>query len=860
MILLLLPAAIGGSTVSALDAKPEQAPQGGEQFQVPERGEPRDLIRVAASDNGVRGPDLPDRIGEERRRQWLRRCPPVVFVKRHHFRPPFGIGTIIAWDIFSAGGGLYVFDPSRPEQGARPVFEPEAAAYFDRGVIFDMSVSYEADRLLFAWRACPESETDSQTTAQTRPGIAAQPASVRPLSENSSFHIFEINADGAGLRQITTGPYHDVHPLYLPDGKIAFVSTRVEAYTLCQPGPGCSLHVMDPDGSNVRRIHFGTLADHSPFVMDDGAILFTRWEYQDKSLTYPQGLWTVNPNGTRLQLFFGNTILVPAVLWQARSIPGTSNVLCTLAPHHGNPVGAVGIIDRRQGLENRFAIRNITPEIPYDPTIDREGPGDAQYPWSYRDPYPLTRDLFLVSYGGPLNGGPERYRLYLLNDQGEKAPLYEDPDIDCFNPLPLAPRKRPHRVPPIPPAREESRETGTGAFFVADVYQGMRGVERGRVKAIRVMKVVPKPCNMRGQRAYDMDPLMSRATYYAKINCGTAPVDANGSAYFTAPAESEIYFQALDADGKELCRMGSITQIMPGETQSCIGCHESRFTAPRTLRSTAAALVTGPVDLTPPPWGAGPVDFVRQVQPVFTKYCAGCHSGPNPAADLDLSDDKTRYFNMAYDGLIDRKLVHSIWLLTAPARNFLPLQTGSHVSELTKWIESGHGGAAVDDESRRRVFTWIDSNTPYYGTYEHSRPGSPGSRDAFYSGGEFAPWFQTFRGVFDANCGACHGPIGRATRDLTDSTWINLTHPEWSRVLTAPLAKTAGGRERCKEKNGKQPARFQDRSNPVYQGMLAALREGKRSLEANPRADMPGFKPKPYPRHFGRLFTGFAGP
>ncbi|HUT24839.1 MAG TPA: hypothetical protein VM492_10890 [Sumerlaeia bacterium] len=168
--------------------------------------------------------------------------------------------------------------------------------------------------------------------------------------------------------------------------------------------------------------------------------------------------------------------------------------------------------------------------------------------------------------------------------------------------------------------------------------------------------------------------------------------------------------------------------------------------------------------------------------------------------------------------------------------------------------------AASDDESRRRVFTWIDSNTPYYGTYERSRPGSPGSRDAFYSGREFAPWFQAFRRVFDANCGACHRPIGQATRDLTDSTWINLTHPEWSRVLTAPLAKAAGGRERCKEKNGKQPARFQDRSNPVYQGMLAALREGKRSLEANPRADMPGFKPKPRARDFGRLFTGFAGP
>lgn len=110
------------------------------------------------------------------------------------------------------------------------------------------------------------------------------------------------------MRQITGGPYQDIHPFYLPDGKIGFVSTRVKAYTMCQPGAACALHVAEPDGTNIRRIHFGTLADHSPYVLDNGSILFTRWEYQDKDLTYLQGLWTVNPDGTRVQLFFGNTI------------------------------------------------------------------------------------------------------------------------------------------------------------------------------------------------------------------------------------------------------------------------------------------------------------------------------------------------------------------------------------------------------------------------------------------------------------------------------------------------------------------------------------------------------------------------
>ncbi len=263
-------------------------------------------------------------------------CPAIVFVKRQHFDRPFGIGTIIGWKIYKPGGGIYICDPQQPETDAKEIFRR------DDGVIFDMSLSFDAKKLLFAWKQCAPDSRDA-------------------------FHIFEINTDGTGLRQLTKGPYNDIHPFYLPDGRIGFVSTRSECYTMCQPGAGCALHVMAPDGADIRRIHFGTLADHSPFVLDNGSILFTRWEYQDKDLTYLQGLWTVNPDGTRVQLFYGNTILEPAVIWQARPIPQTSKVLCTLAPHHGNPVGAVGIIDRSRGLENPAAITNLTPEIDYKP-------------------------------------------------------------------------------------------------------------------------------------------------------------------------------------------------------------------------------------------------------------------------------------------------------------------------------------------------------------------------------------------------------------------------------------------------------------------------------------------------------------
>jgi hypothetical protein len=751
----------------------------------------------------------------------------MAFVKRQHFDKPFGIGTIIAWDIYKPGGGICVYDPKDPQAAAREVFRR------DDGVIFDMSASFDAKKLLFAWRKC-SSKTNRKAV---------------PEEFEDCFHIYEIGVDGRGLRRITNGPYQDIHPFYLPNGKIGFVSTRVKAYTMCQPGAACALHTMEPDGTNIRRIHFGTLADHSPFVLDNGSILFTRWEYQDKDLTYLQGLWTIGPGGRRVQLFFGNTIFEPAVIWQAKPIPNTANVLCTLAPHHGNPVGAVGIIDRSMGLENPLGITNLTPEIDYNPKRNARGPGDKRYRWAYRDPYPIGEKLFVVSYGG---GGADRYRLFLINNKGRKEPLYEDPSISCFNPIPLVERAKPHSVYSGPTTDQQY-----GMFFLADVYHGLVGVERGTVKAIRVMKVIPKPCNMRGLRAYDMDPLMSRGTYYAKHCLGTVPVDENGSAYFRAPAGVELYFQALDADGKELCRMGSVTQIVAGEVQSCIGCHESRFMTPPNRAVSRKNGGREPVDITAPPWGAGPMDFVRHVQPVFDRYCLACHSGADPKAGLDLSGDKTRFFNMAYDHLTERRLVNYYWLLNqALVRSFRPLESGSRVSKLVDMIEAGHSDVDMDDDSRRRIYAWIEGNVPYYGTYEHTRPGKAGSRDAVVG----TKWFERFEQVYRRRCTHCHGKDFYAKNNGLHHTWINLSHPQWSRVLAAPLVKSAGGLELCKAKDGNKPKMFADKTDADFKTMLAAIDQGKEQLYARPRVDMPGAKPLPYPKDYAGPFTGFAGP
>ena len=98
--------------------------------------------------------------------------------------------------------------------------------------------------------------------------------------------------------------------------------------------------------------------------------------------------------------------------------------------------------------------------------------------------------------------------------------------------------------------------------------------------------------------------------------------------------------------------MGTLTQLADGEVQGCVGCHESRSSAPPGgATGLSQRLAATPDTITPPPWGEGPVDYVQLVQPVLDRYCTSCHSGPTPKGHVDLSGDRTRLFSMSYETL-----------------------------------------------------------------------------------------------------------------------------------------------------------------------------------------------------------------
>ena len=696
-----------------------------------------------------------------------------------------------------------------------------------------------------------------------------------------SFHIYEIDVtsplkDGAGgarVRQLTTGRYHDFSPAYLPDpsaspgragkagGRIVFNSTRVESFSLCQNFLACSLYTMAGDGSDIRRIEYNTLCALTPYVMDDGSILFTRWEYQDKNIFCTEALWTLAPDGSRLALYYGNTLTVPNAIYGAKQLPGTDRVICVMAAHHHPPVGGIALIDRRVGLENPAAMKVLTPEVPYRPTVGRTWrdanwrPGDKLYPWSYTDPWPITRDLFVVSYGGPMEGGPRRYRLFLMDDRGRKMPLYEDPASSCYNPVPLRPRPRPHAVPGQAPAKA----SGEGTFLVADIYQGLldKGVQRGDVKALRICTQTPKKYNTEGPRYHDHYPIIGYGSYYVKICLGSVPVGPDGTCYFRAPAGIELYFEAVDATGKEVRRMGTVTQLTDREQQSCIGCHEPRSSVMPNTAAVNRRLARPPDTIAPPSWGAVPIDFVKHVQPVFDRHCVRCHAGRSPKAGMDLSGDKTRFFNMAYMSLINRRLVDYYYINPGPTGNFPPLASGARVSRLVKVLEAGHQDVKLADEERRRIYTWIDLNCNYYGTWDMSRPHSTGGRDTWAKqapDGRWtrAGWVNELHAAADkAGCGDCHGRKGRP--QIRD-TWVNLTRPEHSRALNAHLSERAGGMGLAKPRGRRKPPAWPDTSHPDYRAMLRAIEAGMAALLARPRMDMSGAVAVPQQRDFGRTY------
>ena len=268
---------------------------------------------------------------------------------------------------------------------------------------------------------------------------------------------------------------------------------------------------------------------------------------------------------------------------------------------------------------------------------------------------------------------------------------------------------------------DNQKQAKPAALFVQDVYVGMKGIERGRVKYLRVMGALPWPWDAHGISW----ALGHKADPHRKKIYGVTKVHKDGSAYFTVPAGENIFFQALDENYMALQQMPTFINMMPGETRSCVGCHELRRKAPSPVRALPTAMKYPPQALTFQPGDKGPrmVHFAMDVQPILDKHCVGCHGGEKPKARLDLAGVPTQKYSRGYENLINRGLV-SFADCRYGSSNFVavpPLTRGSHLSKLCDQIRKDPCKAKITRTEFIRIVTWIDSNVPYYGTYRGKR-------------------------------------------------------------------------------------------------------------------------------------------
>ncbi len=538
---------------------------------------------------------------------------------------------------------------------------------------------------------------------------------------NGQWQVYERNLKNSHLRQVTHGP-KDVDcydPLYLPDGRIIFNSTSGYHGVPCIGGHDyvANLHIMDKNGGNIRRLCYDQ--DHNWYasLMPDGRVLYLRWEYTDTPHYFTRVLMRMNPDGTGQRAFYGSNSYWPNGLWYARSIPGdASKFVAIVSGHHGSTrFGELAVFDVSKGSFEADGVVQRLPGYgkPVEPVMV-DGLANGSWP-KFIHPYPLSDKYFLVS--ARLGRSAKMVGIYLVDVFDNILAIKELPGSMLLEPLPMRKIAR----PPVLPDRVQANATES-TVFIHDVHvgTGLRNVPRGVVSSLRIFQYEYGYRDYAGAGAIACD-----GPWDVRRIIGTVPVYKDGSASFIVPANSPISLQPLDAEGKALALFRSWFVGMPGETVSCIGCHEDQNVASPPTRTIASA--SRPVR--PKPW-YGPkrgFSFIREVQPVLDKYCVGCHSGTSaqqkkiPDFSFDPKDKKAyvrfgrgNRFSNSYHNLhpyVRRNGVEGDY------HPLTPLEFHADRSELIQILRKNHHGVKLDKEAWDRLITWIDLNVPFYGTW-----------------------------------------------------------------------------------------------------------------------------------------------
>ncbi len=621
-------------------------------------------------------------------------------------------------------GGIFVLEEPGKSMRCRALTEGK----LPEGAYQHLDVSYDGSRILFSFCKLNNPPKDAY---QGNPGHC--------------FDIYEVLANGNGIKPLIVSSHDDISPRYLPNGNIAFVSTRRGGYSRCGPdfAPCHTLTLSDANGANQRLISFHEVHEYDPAVMNDGRIVYTRWDYVDREASLYQQLWVTRPDGTNPMIFYGNNTFNPMATFEARAIPGSDRIMAIAGCHHSIAAGSVVLINVKKGVDGLAPLERLTPDVLFPETesgiVDEWEESESWVPaqakrWphhTYKSPLPLSEDIFLAGYSferlvyietepNPAN----MFGLYIVDRFGNKELLYRDLNVSSLWPMPLHARSDQNKLPEL----SEPSAPKEGTFYVQNVYTADPPLPRDvKITRLRILHVFPRTSEF---ETYPVIGIPIAAC--GRQVLGTVPVEPDGSAYFKAPAGLALAFQALDELGQSVQFMRSVTYLQPGENVSCIGCHEHRMSAPPNLQ-IGLAVKRAPSNIQPGPEGSKPFSYPLLVQPVLDKHCVKCHGGERTEGNVVLTGEvpeseerRQSSFSLSYLALAPM-VKYAQWGAMDDEEDFRvsnsepitkPDFFGSRSSPLITMLREGHEGVALNDEEFERLITWADNNVLFYGTFD----------------------------------------------------------------------------------------------------------------------------------------------
>ena len=736
----------------------------------------------------------------------------------------------------NSGGAIWIFNVKT--KACRKIFEdPE-------GNVRDPQIHYDGKKFIFSYLpkgkkhySLFEMNLDGTGLRQiTGIGEDAEfpiPPGVKPL-ETTEIRRSPKNLDG--VQDYSPAGWDDYEPTYTPDDKIIFCSTRANRYVQCYYTQVGTLHKCELDGSNIQCISSNVEQDNTPWFLNDGRVVHMRWEYVDRHWGTYHSLWTVNPDGTKQMVLYGNFATWDCML-APKPVPGRNDrIVCTFSPGHGRKEhqGNVVLLDTTLGPEDPKAVQYIT----------KGG--------KYSDPWAFSVNHFLAT---------AREKIILVTADGRSGTLFTLPaelqkaGFWIGEARPVMPRQR---EVVIPDQTDPSKAHGTLALV--NIYHGrkMKDVKPGTIKAIKIYEVLPKPVNFSG----GMDMISNEGTFSVTRLLGTVPVSEDGSAYFELPAKRSVLFCAMDENDHCVKRMHSFTSVMPGEVTACIGCHEERTETPSAEERDRLNRLLRTVPVKPEKIAGVPEIFVfpRDIQPILDRHCLKCHHHDREEGGFNISGDWNPLYTFGYMQMSWRKLFGDN--RNRSMGNFAPYEIGTGSSRLLKLIEEGHEGVKMPEEEQKIIRNWLDAGANYSGVYAASGCGGLGYYVAHKNIRNDADWPETepSRDAIRRRCDPCHCPteaekkIGNyslvteyktvywppqknryVVHDMCEESgrynrheiW-NLSYPEKSKVLRAPLSKEFGGLGKCEAASGKKV--FADTNDPDYQLILKYIQRGRRYI------------------------------